>query len=69
MTTTSTGATITVTDINGTATVTIKNGIDGANGRTPVKGTDYWTAADQQQIVNDVLAALPIAEAGLIKAG
>lgn len=34
----------------------------GADGYTPVRGTDYWTAADKQQMVNDVLAALPIAE-------
>ena len=33
--------------------------IKGTNGHTPVKGTDYWTAADKQEIVNDVLAALP----------
>lgn len=31
----------------------------GADGHTPVKGTDYWTAADKAEIVNDVLAALP----------
>ena len=34
-------------------------GDTGAPGHTPVKGTDYWTADDQQTIVNDVLAALP----------
>ena len=34
-------------------------GAPGAAGHTPVKGTDYWTAADKQEIVNDVLAALP----------
>lgn len=34
-------------------------GKDGQDGRTPVKGTDYWTAADKTGIVNDVLAALP----------
>lgn len=34
----------------------------GAAGKTPVKGTDYWTAADKQSMVNDVLAALPAAE-------
>ena len=28
-------------------------------GLKPVKGTDYWTAADKAEIVNDVLAALP----------
>ena len=32
---------------------------DGADGHTPVKGTDYWTAADKQEIVNSVIAALP----------
>ena len=34
-------------------------GANGADGYTPIKGTDYWTTADQQQIVQDVLAALP----------
>ena len=28
-------------------------------GLKPVKGTDYWTAADKQEIINDVIAALP----------
>lgn len=37
-------------------------GPTGSPGRTPVKGTDYWTATDKQSIVNDVLAALPAAE-------
>lgn len=31
----------------------------GADGYTPVKGTDYWTAADKAEIVADTLAALP----------
>ena len=34
------------------------------DGHTPAKGTDYWTAEDQQAIVNDVLAALPTWEGG-----
>jgi hypothetical protein len=34
-------------------------GLKGDKGDTPVKGTDYWTVADKQSIVNDVLAALP----------
>ena len=25
----------------------------------PVKGTDYWTAADREQMISDVIAALP----------
>jgi hypothetical protein len=33
-------------------------GADGATGTTPVKGTDYWTSADQESIVQDVIAAL-----------
>lgn len=44
-------------------TLTVKNGSKGSpgtNGTTPVKGTDYWTAADRQSMVNDVLAALPV---------
>ena len=39
-------------------------GDKGDKGDTPQKGTDYWTAADQQSIVNDVLAALPTWEGG-----
>lgn len=35
-------------------------GDTGAAGHTPVKGTDYWTSADRQGIINDVLAAIPI---------
>lgn len=34
-------------------------GDKGADGKTPVKGTDYWTAADKAEIVKDTLAALP----------
>lgn len=34
-------------------------GADGTNGKTPVKGTDYWTSADKAEIVSDTLAALP----------
>lgn len=34
-------------------------GPQGPAGHTPVKGTDYWTAADKAEMVADVLAALP----------
>ena len=34
-------------------------GEKGDKGDTPVKGTDYWTAADKAEIVADTLAALP----------
>lgn len=30
----------------------------GSNGITPVRGTDYWTAEDQEQIINDVTKKL-----------
>ena len=48
------------------AAVSIKGarGEDGADGKTPVKGTDYWTAADKSAMVADVLAALPIWNGG-----
>ena len=36
-----------------------KAGSDGADGYTPQRGVDYWTAEDQQTIVDQVLAALP----------
>lgn len=32
-----------------------QNGQDGADGHTPVKGTDYWTAQDRADIVQDVV--------------
>lgn len=36
-----------------------ERGEKGADGKTPVRVTDYWTAADKQEIVNSVIAALP----------
>ena len=33
-----------------------EKGTDGADGYTPVYGTDYWTEADREQMINDVLA-------------
>lgn len=58
--------TITFTD-NTKTTFRVYNGADGApgaDGYTPVRGTDYWTQDDQQAIVDDVLAALPAWEGG-----
>ena len=34
-------------------------GDPGAAGYTPVKGTDYWTAAERQAMINDVLQQVP----------
>ena len=45
------------TNIRGPAGAT---GAAGDDGYTPVRGTDYWTANDKQEIVSDVLAALPM---------
>lgn len=35
----------------------------GPTGPAPVKGVDYWTETDKAQIVQDVLDALPNADA------
>lgn len=35
-------------------------GADGTDGYTPQRGVDYWTEADRQQMVQDVLDALPV---------
>lgn len=55
------GTTLTVTSASGTSSADLKGdtGAAGNDGHTPVKGTDYWTAADKAEIVNDVLSALP----------
>lgn len=34
--------------------------IRGADGYTPVKGTDYWTEADKGEMVAEVISALPV---------
>jgi hypothetical protein len=36
------------------------NGKDGADGYTPVKGKDYFTESDKTEMVNAVIAALPV---------
>ena len=37
-------------------------GDNGADGHTPVKGVDYFTEADKQELVTAVIAALPSTE-------
>jgi hypothetical protein len=39
-------------------------GKDGSDGHTPVKGTDYWTASDKQEIIDDIHPAFYIDLAG-----
>ena len=45
--------------IGSTDTGKPSRGEKGDKGDMPVKGTDYWTAADKAEIVADTLAALP----------
>ena len=59
VTQTKTGATITITDKNGTTITNITNGKDGVDGYTPVKGTDYWTEEDKEEIKEYVKGEIP----------
>ena len=36
------------------------NGKDGKDGKTPVKGTDYYTEADKAEMVAAVIDSLPL---------
>lgn len=47
--------------IENPAPVKIK-GAKGEDGRTPVKGVDYYTEADKQEIIDNVLANFPVYE-------
>lgn len=55
--------TVAITDKSGTKTSNIN---DGADGKTPVKGTDYWTEDDKAEIVRQVLASLATPVAGIV---
>lgn len=53
-------------DVHGELQITLSNGqkidagyVMGEDGHTPVKGTDYWTDEDKEEVVADVLSALP----------
>lgn len=37
-----------------------KDGVNGADGKTPQKGVDYYTEQDKQEMVEAVIAALPV---------
>ena len=60
VTDTETGVLLTITDIEGTKTATINDGKQGAqgvpgkDGHTPVKGVDYFTQEDKQEIIDAV---------------
>ena len=47
---------------NSIAAIKGDKGDNGADGHTPVKGTDYFTEADKQELVTAVIAALPSSE-------
>jgi hypothetical protein len=34
--------------------------VEASPGHTPVRGTDYWTEADKAEMVNEVIAKLPV---------
>lgn len=57
------GYSVAVTDVYGRQTFFIPNGVDGSNGidgYTPQKGVDYYTEADKAEMVDAVIAALPV---------
>jgi hypothetical protein len=55
------GTVLTITSASGTSSADLK-GANGKDGYTPQKGVDYWTTADLQAMVNEVIANLPNAE-------
>ncbi len=52
------GHRVSITDNTGTNSFEILNGKAGAPGYSPIKEIDYWTSADQESIVQDVITAL-----------
>ena len=52
------GTVLTITTASGSSSMNLK-GEDGEPGRTPVKGTDYYTEAEKSEMVQEVLAAMP----------
>ena len=80
------GTEVVIIDKNGEKSFEVKDGKDGkdgqdgapgtpgkngADGKTPVRGTDYWTNADKKEIVDDVIESVPIANdttQGIVKA-
>lgn len=63
------GTVLTITSASGTSSADLKGdkgdkgdtgatGSAGKDGKTPVKGVDYWTEADQESIVQQVITAL-----------
>lgn len=60
------GHKVSITDVNGVKEFTVfngQNGINGADGKTPVKGVDYFTEADKQEIADELAQAMPLPKA------
>lgn len=75
LTDTETGVTLTITDVNGAKTATINDGkqgpqgIPGADGHTPVKGVDYFTESEKNEIITEAASAVTIPVATTETAG
>ena len=54
--------TTTIAVIKGPTGDTGNTGAKGQDGYTPVRGTDYWTNEDKQEIINYVLASIQDSE-------
>lgn len=44
------GALFTIVNQDGETVAVVRHGVDGVDGYTPVKGTDYWTEEEQSEI-------------------
>lgn len=53
--------TVTLTD-GTTSAITAPRGLRGTDGKTPIRGSDYWTDTDKQEIVEDVLECVDVPE-------
>ena len=58
------GTTLTITSASGTSSANLKGekGDPGADGKTPVKGTDYFTAVDIQAVAQQAAGMLEVPE-------
>ena len=75
VTDTETGVLLTITDVNGAKTATISDGkqgpqgIPGADGHTPVKGVDYFTESEKNEIITEAASAVNVPVATTTTAG
>ena len=75
VTDTETGVLLTITDIDGTKTATINDGaqgpqgLPGADGHTPIKGVDYFTESEKNEIITEAASAVNVPVATTETAG